>query len=109
MEAYEDAIRKTATEDAPWYVVPADHKWFARLVVAAAIYDTMRRLDLDYPKVDEAKRRELAAARAELGGDAPPSDGEGPHEQAPNGGDEDGEPGKSKKRKKDKKRKQDDE
>ena len=104
MEAYEDAIRKTATEEAPWYVVPADHKWFARLVVAAAIYDTMRGLDLDYPKVDEAKRQELAAARAELGGDAPPSDGEGPHAEA-GGEDESGK--KRRKDKRDKKGKKD--
>jgi PPK2 family polyphosphate:nucleotide phosphotransferase len=70
MTAYEDAIRNTASAQAPWYVVPADKKWFARLVVAAAIYDTMRRLDLAYPKVDDAKRQELEAARAALG--APP-------------------------------------
>ena len=55
MEAYEDMIRQTATEDAPWYVVPADNKWFTRLVVAAAIIDALWSLDLDFPTVDKAK------------------------------------------------------
>ncbi len=63
MAAYEDAIRATARPWAPWYVVPADNKWFTRLVVAAAIIDTMEKLDLRYPKVDDAKKKELAAAR----------------------------------------------
>ena len=63
MEAYEDAIRATASKHAPWYVVPADNKWFTRLVVAAAIVDALEELDLDYPKLDAAQRRELAAAR----------------------------------------------
>ncbi len=63
MAAYEDAIRQTATPWAPWYVVPADNKWFTRLVVAAAIIDAMEKLDLRYPKVDDAKKKELAAAR----------------------------------------------
>jgi PPK2 family polyphosphate:nucleotide phosphotransferase len=66
MAAYEDMIRHTATGHAPWYVVPADHKWFTRLVVAAAIVDTLQSLKLEFPKVDAAKRRELAAARAAL-------------------------------------------
>jgi PPK2 family polyphosphate:nucleotide phosphotransferase len=66
MRAYEDAIRETASEDAPWYVVPADHKWFTRLVVAAAIVDRLARLDLAFPEIDAAKRRELAAARRKL-------------------------------------------
>ena len=66
MKAYEDAIRATATPWAPWYVVPADNKWFTRLVVAAAVNDALERLDLAYPKVDEAKKTELAKARAEL-------------------------------------------
>ncbi len=63
MKAYEDMIRNTATEDAPWYVVPADNKWFTRVVVAAAIVETLDSLDLHYPKVDKARRRDLAAAR----------------------------------------------
>jgi len=66
MEAYEDMIRHTATEEAPWFVVPADHKWFTRLAVAAAIHDALGRLDLEFPRVDAAKKRELAAVRATL-------------------------------------------
>jgi len=69
MEAYEDMIRHTAAEEAPWFVVPADRKWFTRLVVAAAIHDALGRLDLAFPKVDAAKKRELAAARATLLGE----------------------------------------
>jgi PPK2 family polyphosphate:nucleotide phosphotransferase len=63
MVAYEDMIRNTATAEAPWYVVPADNKWFTRLVVAAAIIDTLEGLDLHYPEVDEAKKKELEVAR----------------------------------------------
>jgi PPK2 family polyphosphate:nucleotide phosphotransferase len=66
MAAYEEAIRATATEHAPWYVVPADNKWFTRLVVAAAIVDRLERMNLAFPKVDAAKRKELAAARERL-------------------------------------------
>ena len=64
--AYEDAIRETASDEAPWYVVPADNKWFTRLVVAAAIVDALAGLDLHYPKVTAEQRRALAAARREL-------------------------------------------
>jgi PPK2 family polyphosphate:nucleotide phosphotransferase len=66
MEAYEDAIRHTASEDAPWYVVPADSKWYTRVVVADAIVDTLESLDLHYPRVNDAKRAELDEARARL-------------------------------------------
>jgi PPK2 family polyphosphate:nucleotide phosphotransferase len=66
LKAYEDMIRHTATAHAPWYVVPADHKWFTRLVVAAAIVETLQSLKLEFPKVDAAKRNDLAAARAAL-------------------------------------------
>jgi len=66
MAAYEDAIRATASREAPWYVVPADNKWFTRLVVAAAIVEAFWKLDLTYPAVDEAKVKELAAARRAL-------------------------------------------
>jgi len=66
MEAYEDMIRATATPRAPWYVVPADNKWFTRLVVAAAVVKTLDDLDLHYPKVGKKQRAELAAARAAL-------------------------------------------
>ena len=63
MRAYEDMIRNTATKDSPWYVVPADNKWFTRSVVAAAVVDTLASLDLHYPKVDKEKRAELSTAR----------------------------------------------
>jgi PPK2 family polyphosphate:nucleotide phosphotransferase len=64
--AYEDAIRATASDEAPWYVVPADHKWFTRLVVAAAIVDALSGLGLHYPRVGTAERRALARARRAL-------------------------------------------
>jgi len=63
MAAYEDMIRHTASPDAPWYVVPADHKWFTRMVVAAAIVDVLEGLGLSYPKVDPQKKRQLEEAR----------------------------------------------
>ena len=63
MNAYEAAIRGTATEHSPWYVVPADNKWFTRLVVAAAVVRTLDELGLEYPKVKGAQLDELAAAR----------------------------------------------
>jgi len=66
MKAYDAAIRATATKHAPWFVVPADNKWYTRLVVAATIVDALERQGLAYPQVDAAKRRELAAARAAL-------------------------------------------
>jgi PPK2 family polyphosphate:nucleotide phosphotransferase len=66
MEAYEDMIRHTATEDAPWYVVPADNKWFTRVVVAAAVVSTLDSLDLAYPKVAPEKLKALAAAKRGL-------------------------------------------
>jgi len=66
MHAYEDMIRHTTTAHAPWYVVPADNKWFTRLAVAAAVIDVLEDLSLAYPKVDSAKRRELATAREAL-------------------------------------------
>ena len=66
MQAFEEAIRATAAKHAPWFVVPADNKWFTRLVVAAAVVEAMENLDLAYPKVDAAKEKELAGARAAL-------------------------------------------
>ncbi len=63
MQAYEETIRKTASKDAPWYVVPADNKWFTRIVVASVVIDTLKSLDLHFPKVDAAKREELAGIR----------------------------------------------
>ena len=65
-EAYEDMIRATASKQAPWYVVPADNKWFTRVVVAAAIIDALGSLDLKFPVVDDEKKKELAAARLAL-------------------------------------------
>jgi PPK2 family polyphosphate:nucleotide phosphotransferase len=66
MAAYEEAIRETATEHAPWYVIPADNKWFTRLMVAAATVDAMGSLGLDYPEVSADALRKLAAARRGL-------------------------------------------
>jgi PPK2 family polyphosphate:nucleotide phosphotransferase len=68
MEAYEDMIRSTSTKEAPWYVVPADNKWFTRLVVAAAVIETLTELGLEYPKVGKQQVEELAKARAKLTG-----------------------------------------
>src|SRR5439155_14002128 len=68
MDAYEDMIRNTSTKHSPWFVIPADNKWFTRLVLAAAIVDTLDDLDLSYPKVDAQKRKELQAARKLLSG-----------------------------------------
>jgi len=65
-KAYEETIRHTATEDAPWYVVPADHKWFTRLVVAGAVIEAIDSLRLDYPAVGPRQQEELAAAKKEL-------------------------------------------
>jgi len=66
MRAYEDAIRETATEHAPWFVVPADHKWFTRMVVAAVAVEALEELDLHFPKVTTKQRAELGAARRML-------------------------------------------
>jgi len=65
-DAYEDMIQNTASPNAPWYVVPADNKWFTRLVVAAAIVDALKGLKLAYPKVDSERKAELVAARKQL-------------------------------------------
>jgi PPK2 family polyphosphate:nucleotide phosphotransferase len=65
-KAYEEIIQNTASKHAPWYVVPADNKWFTRLTISAAIVETLEELKLSYPKVDAAKRKELAAARKAL-------------------------------------------
>ena len=66
MEAYEQMIQETATKDAPWYVVPADNKWFTRVVVGAAVIDALVDLDLAYPEVGENKLKELATAKKKL-------------------------------------------
>jgi PPK2 family polyphosphate:nucleotide phosphotransferase len=66
MNAYEEMVRNTASKHAPWYVVPADNKWFTRLVVAGVIVDTLEGLNLKYPKLSESARKQLDAARVEL-------------------------------------------
>jgi PPK2 family polyphosphate:nucleotide phosphotransferase len=68
MNAYAEMIAATSKKHAPWYVVPADNKWYTRLVVAAAIVDAMEELKLSYPKVSPAERKQLLAAREELAG-----------------------------------------
>jgi PPK2 family polyphosphate:nucleotide phosphotransferase len=69
MHAFEEAIAATASKHAPWYIVPADNKWFTRLFVASAIVEAVASLDLAYPKIDAAKKKELAAARVALAGE----------------------------------------
>jgi PPK2 family polyphosphate:nucleotide phosphotransferase len=66
IEAYDDMIRNTATDYAPWYVVPADNKWFTRVVVAAAVIESLASLDLEYPAVSDEKLKELEIARHTL-------------------------------------------
>ena len=66
MRAYEEAIRATSTKSAPWYVIPADNKWFSRLAIAEVIIETLESLDLHFPKIDGRKRRELNTARRRL-------------------------------------------
>ena len=66
MNAYEQMIQHTATKEAPWYVVPADNKWFTRVIVGAAVIDALADLDLAYPAVSKDKRKELAAAKEKL-------------------------------------------
>lgn len=66
MHAYEETIKHTATKFAPWYVVPADHKWFTRLVVAAAVVETLDSLDLEYPSLSKEELKELDAAKQAL-------------------------------------------
>jgi PPK2 family polyphosphate:nucleotide phosphotransferase len=63
MNAYEEMIRNTSTKRTPWYVVPADHKWFTRVVVAEALVHALNKLDLSFPQLDEEKRKDLKKAR----------------------------------------------
>src|SRR3954468_11755543 len=65
-DAYEEMIRNTATEDASWYVVPADNKWFTRLVISTVVVDTLESLKLKYPELSDAKKKDLEAAKASL-------------------------------------------
>jgi hypothetical protein len=64
--AYQDMIRHTSTKEAPWFVVPADHKWFARVVVGSVIVSTLESLNLRFPRVDKASLEEFAKARNAL-------------------------------------------
>jgi polyphosphate kinase 2 (PPK2 family) len=64
--AYEEMIQNTATKQAPWYVIPADNKWFTRLAVASAIIEALHGLDLQFPEVDAEKKRELEKVRKAL-------------------------------------------
>ena len=66
MKAYEAALPATSTRHAPWFAVPADDKRNARLIVASTIVNALQRLDLQYPKVDAKRRRELRALRRQL-------------------------------------------
>ncbi|HEY2943189.1 MAG TPA: polyphosphate kinase 2 family protein [Vicinamibacteria bacterium] len=66
MAAYEDMLERTSTEHAPWYVIPADHKWFMRMAVADVVVSTLEKLKPEYPTITEEKRRELEAARKAL-------------------------------------------
>jgi len=68
MTAYEAMIRATARPHAPWYVVPADNKWFTRVIVAAAVIDALEALDLKFPEMNDAQRQQLAEAREALVG-----------------------------------------
>jgi polyphosphate kinase 2 (PPK2 family) len=73
MAAYEDMLRHTSTPHAPWHVVPADHKWFTRLVVVSAIVDTLRALDLAFPSVEPERAKDIAAARLALSSETAPA------------------------------------
>jgi len=66
MKAYEEMVANTSTPEAPWFVIPADNKWFTRIVVAAVIVDTLENLNLSYPRVDPQKKKELEAAKKVL-------------------------------------------
>jgi PPK2 family polyphosphate:nucleotide phosphotransferase len=68
-EVYEEMVQRTATKHAPWYVVPADNKWFARLIVAAGIVEALSDLDLKFPDVDRKKKKELEGIREALEGE----------------------------------------
>ena len=66
MHAYEDALSATSTRHAPWYVIPADNKWFTRIVVANIVIETLESMDLHFPSLDRRKQRELNVARKRL-------------------------------------------
>ena len=66
MKAYEDAVRETSRPEAPWHVIPADHKWFTRLAVASIVVEAMEGLDLAYPKVEGEALAEMEKVRKAL-------------------------------------------
>jgi polyphosphate kinase 2 (PPK2 family) len=70
MHAYEQALSKTSTSHAPWFIIPADHKWFTRLVIADLVVDALESLHLEFPKVSKAQLQTLAAARKKLKGES---------------------------------------
>ncbi len=74
-EAFSEMLSHTSTDWAPWYVIPGDHKWFARVAAAAVIFDALAAIDPRYPAVDDAARQELLAAREELIAEAPEKGG----------------------------------
>ena len=71
MAAYEDMIRATSRPGTPWYVVPADHKWFTRLVIAAAVTEALEGLDLSFPRIEGAALKEMRRIRTALLAEAP--------------------------------------
>ena len=77
MAVYEDMFNHTSTPWAPWYIIPADHKWFTRLVVAGIIYTKLQELDLKYPNVSKEKHQELLVAKAMLESKQPREIGDG--------------------------------
>jgi PPK2 family polyphosphate:nucleotide phosphotransferase len=70
-DAYQDALEATSTDEAPWYVVPADHKWVTRAVVSRILVNTIKSLELQYPAVSETQRQQIAEARAKLMAEGP--------------------------------------
>ena len=66
MQAYEDVLSNTSTRHGPWFVIPADNKWFTRVAIADVIVDALESLDLEFPKVSKPQRMALAAARHRL-------------------------------------------
>jgi hypothetical protein len=66
MDAYEKAIEETATEENPWYIIPADHKWFTRIALSTIILDTLHKLELKYPVLPKSERDKLVLAKKQL-------------------------------------------
>jgi polyphosphate kinase 2 (PPK2 family) len=66
MAAYEDMINHTSTQHAPWYIIPADHKWFTHLTVSDIVVDTLKSMNLKYPKLTDAQRAQIELAKETL-------------------------------------------